>query len=133
MVKYTFHISYSFQWQRRFQESTELIAESQELCRKATQVLNNKYIDLDKPRSENFDFVVRSFVYVVLPCFEFEYSRGPQNSQNKSSKDLYRRKKHISANFYIPGLSNNPALCTTSLPVMSARSNEKNSNWPKVS
>ena len=40
-----------FQLQRRFQESTELIAESHELCRKAGQVLNNKYIDLDKPKS----------------------------------------------------------------------------------
>ena len=106
-----------------------MLAETQELCRKATQVLNNKYIDLDKPKSDNFDFVMRSSVYVVLPCFEFEYSPGPQN---KISKDLYRRKKHISANVYIPGLSNNPALCTTSLPGMSPRSNEKNSNWSKV-
>lgn len=69
--------------------------------------------------------MVRSYVYVVLPCFEFEYSPGPQNSHNKSSKDLYRRKKRISSNCYIPGLSNNPALCTTSLPDMSPRSNEK--------
>ena len=86
--------------------------------------MNNKYIDLDKPKSDNFDFVMRSSIYVVVPCFEFEYSPGPQN---KIIRDLYRRKKHVSANFYISGLSNNPALCTTS-----PRSNEKNSNWSKV-
>ena len=51
MVKYAFPISCSFQWQRRVQESTELIAENQELCRKVTQVLNNKHVDLDNPKS----------------------------------------------------------------------------------
>ena len=124
MVKYAFPISCSFQWQRRFQESTELIAETQELCRKATQVLNNKYVDLDKPKSgapgtvsrpriarilfEFWKFMLRSPVYVVWPSVSSLSNLQVLNIQNKSSeKDLHTiyTIQYISANFCISGLA----------------------------